>query len=146
MNSSEIQEKVKEYENFVELVLKNDLKEIESSLNNKVLKFKDWEEVKQMAAVIKEFKENERDMLVKLDLGQGIMVDGEICDYQDVYVNVGLGVLLEMDCEEATKYADIRLRLLQKEITHFRKLAVNVKVNIKMVLLAINELGKSILK
>lgn len=145
MNSNEINQKVKEYENFIEEVLKNDLKEIELALKDKVLKYKDWEEVKQMADIVKEFDEKDQDMFVKVDLGKGILVDGEICDYNHTYISIGLGILLEMDFDEAVKYSDIRLRLLKKEINHFRKLAVDIKVHIKMVLLAINELQKSIL-
>lgn len=145
MNSNEIKEKVREYENFVEEVLKKDLKEIERTLNEKVTKYKEWEEVKVMADIVKEFKEKDHDMRVQVDMGKGIMVSGEICDYEQTFVNIGLGIILEMDCNEAVKYSDIRLRLLKKEITHFRKLAVDVKVHIKMVLLAINELQKSIL-
>lgn len=144
MNSNEIQEKVREYESFVEDILKNDLREIEKTLNEKVTQYKEWEEVKVMTDNVNEFKEKNRDMLVQLDIGRGIMVKGEICDYEQSYVNIGLGIILEMDCEEAVKYSDIRLRLLKKEITHFRKLAVDVKVHIKMVLLAINELQKAI--
>lgn len=142
MNSNEIQEKVGEYDNFVE-VLKNDLRDIEKTLNEKVTQYNEWEEVKAMADIVNEFKEKNCDMLVQLDIGRGIMVKGEICEYKQTYVNIGLGIVLEMDCQETVKYSDIRLCLLKKEITHFRKLAVDIKVHIKMVLLAINELQKS---
>lgn len=145
MNSREIHKRVKEYENFLEEVLKNDLKELEQSLSKKAMQYKEWEEVKMMADIVKEFKEKDRDMLVQVHIGNGIMVNGEISNYDQIYINIGLGIILEMDCEEAIKYSDIHLKLIKKEITHFRKLAVDVKVHIKMVLLAINELQKSIL-
>lgn len=145
MRITETLEKIKEYEHFVENTLKNDLREIEKCVNEKVVQYKDWEEVKQMTDILKEFKQKDRDMLVKVDIGDGIMVNGEISDYEQTFVNVGLGIILELNCEETLKYSDIRLRLLKKEIDHLRKLAVDVKVHIKMTLLAINELQKSIL-
>lgn len=145
MNALEIQEKVKEYEYFIEGVLKNDLRVIEKSLNDKVVQYKDWEEVKLMTDIVKEFKEKDRDMLVRVDIGKGILITAEITEYEQTYVNIGLGIILEMDSHEAMKYSDIRMHLLKKEIAHLRKLAVDVKVHIKMVLLAINELQKTIM-
>lgn len=140
MNVQEVQEKVKEYESFVENKLKNDLKEIETILKSKAEKHRDWEEVKETTKVIRSFKEKNRDMRLKVDVGQGIMVQGEVTDFEQNYIDIGLGYLLEMDCDEADRYADIRLKLLQKEITHYRKLAVNIKVHIKLTLLAMSEL------
>lgn len=145
MSTEVVQQKIKEYEHFIEDRLKNDLKDIEFILNDKVTKYKEWEEVKQVVKTVKDFKSRNRDMSVRLDVGGGIMASGEITDYETTYVCIGLGYMLEMDCDEADKYSDIRLRLLKKEIDHFRKMAVDVKINIKMVLLAINELQASTL-
>ncbi|CAG9856051.1 unnamed protein product [Phyllotreta striolata] len=140
MNPEEVQEKIKQYENFIEDRLKNDLKEIELILKTKVEKHKDWEEVKEMTKLLRTFKEKNRDMAVKVDIGNGFMVQGEISDYERNYIQIGLGYMLEMDCDEADKYSDIRMKLLQKEIAHFRKLAVDIKVHIKLTLLAMSEL------
>ncbi|XP_018570358.1 uncharacterized protein LOC108910282 [Anoplophora glabripennis] len=145
MNSKEVERKIEEYEQFVEKRLKEDLKDIEVILNSKVSKYKDWEDVKQIVKTLKEFKAKDSDMSVRLDIGRGILLTGEIEDFESTYVCIGLGYMLEMDCDEANKYSDIRLKLLKKEIDHFRKLAVDVKVHIKMVLLAINELQVSLI-
>lgn len=145
MDSNEVAEKVKEYEYFIEDILKKDLREIEKDLNGKLVKYNDWDEIKTMTEVVKEFRRKNCDMLVRVDIGRGIFMNGEICDYERTYVNVGLGIILEMDCDEAARYSNIRLRFLKKEIDHCRKLAVKVKVHIKMVLLAINELQQSII-
>ncbi|KAG5870920.1 hypothetical protein JTB14_004141 [Gonioctena quinquepunctata] len=119
----EVKKKIEDYEHFIE---------------------DRWQEVKQVVKTVREFKEKDRDMLVRLDIGCGIMATGEITDFERTYVDIGLGYKLEMDCDEADKYSDIRLKLLTKEIEHFRNLAVDVKVHIKLVLLAINELQASI--
>nr|CAH7756257.1 unnamed protein product [Callosobruchus chinensis] len=143
MGIQEVQHKVSEYENFIEERLKRDLKDIEFILQDKVTKFKEWEEVKQVTRTVKDFKAKNRDMSLRIDVGDGIMTCGEVSDYERTYVCIGLGYMLEMDCDEAEKYADIRLKILKKEIDHLRNMAVEVKVHIKMVLLAISELQAS---
>ncbi|KAJ8915797.1 hypothetical protein NQ315_004609 [Exocentrus adspersus] len=143
MNKKDVINKLREYEQFVEK-LKVDLKEIEGILKDKASKYKDWEDVKHVVRTVKEFKEKDVDMSVRLDIGDDVMVSGEISDYESTYVCIGLGYMLEMDCDEANKYSDIRLKLLKKEIDHYRELAVGVKVHIKMTLLAMHELQASV--
>ncbi|CAG9841038.1 unnamed protein product [Diabrotica balteata] len=140
MNVNEVQEKVKEYENFIEDKLKRDLEDIVVILKDKSTKLKDWEEVKTTVKTIRRSKEKNRDMVVKVNIGGGILAQGEISDLEQIYIDVGLGYMLEMNHEEADRYADIRMNLLKKEIAHFRKMAVDVKVNIKLILLALSEL------
>ncbi|XP_066156248.1 protein UXT homolog [Euwallacea fornicatus] len=141
----EIPKKLQEYENFIEEKLKPDLREIETTLSLKSNQSKEWTELKNILTVLREFKEKDQDMNVQFNMGHEIASFAKICDYETVYVDVGLGYLLEMDCDEANKYADIRLNLLQKEINHLRQLAVNVKVHVKLALLAIGELQNSLL-
>lgn len=140
MDRETLQKKIKEYEHFIEVKLKGDLKEIEAALTLKSEKYKEWQEVKNVLKTVREFKEKDRDMNVKVNIGHDVLVLGEVDDYERTYIDVGLGCLLEMDCDEANKYSDIRMKLLEKEIDHFRKLAINVKVHIKLTLLGINEL------
>lgn len=142
----EIKSKITEYKNFIEEKLKPDLKDIEIILADKASKYKEWNELKNVVDVIKDFKEKDRDMHIQMELGSDIHTFGNISDYENFYVDIGLGYLLEMNCDEAIKYSDIRLRLLKKEIDQLRKLAVNVKVHIKMVLLALNELQTALYK
>ncbi|CAH1367476.1 unnamed protein product, partial [Tenebrio molitor] len=144
--TGELAKKIQEYEAFLEDTLKRDLAEVQNILKEKVKKHKEWEEVKQVVKTMNEFKEKDRDMVVRVGLDCGVHVTGEVTDFERSYVNVGLGYLLEMDCDEADKYSEIRMRGLKKDIEHYRKLAVHVKVNIKMVLLAINELQSLMLQ
>lgn len=145
MNAAEISKKVDEYETYVETRLKKDLGDIETSLNEKLSQYRDWEDVKQVARTVTEFKAKDRDMLVRFEVGCGVHAQAEVTDYERGYVSIGLGYMLEMDCDEADRYADIRMRQLKREIDHFRKLAVDVKVHIKLVLLAISELQMTLL-
>lgn len=140
MDNEIVGKKIKHYEHFIEKVLKKDLKDIQLELKKRSEKYQEWQNVKNVLKTVNEFKEKDRDMVLKINLNNDVMVTGEINDYEQTYINIGLGYLLEMDCEEANKYSDIRLKLLKKEIEHFRELAVNVKVHIKLTLLAINEL------
>ncbi|KAJ3663696.1 hypothetical protein Zmor_007927 [Zophobas morio] len=146
MNPQEVGTKVREYHSFLEDTLKRDLADVQAKLEDKVKQYKEWEEVKQVTKALDEFKEKDCDMVVRMGLGCGVHVTGEVSDYERTYVDVGLGYFLEMDTKEADKYSDIRMRSLKKDIEHYRKLAVHIKVNIKMVLLAINELQSLMLK
>lgn len=145
-STMEIEKKLQEYEQFIEDKLKPDLRDIEACLLQKSDQAKEWTDLKNVLTVVKEFKEKDRDMQVQIDLGNSVSAFATLRDYESTYVDIGLGYLLEMNCEEADKYAGIRLKLVQKEISHLRQLAVNVKVHIKMVLLAIGELQKTLIK
>lgn len=145
MNPKDIENKIKKYELFVEENLKKDLKDIEKILSDKSRKYEEWEDVKQVVKTLREFKEKDRDMKIRVDVGCETFVSGEVTDFDTTYIDIGKGYLLQMDCDEADKYSDIRMRLLKKEIDHFRKMVVDVKVHIKLVLLAINELQSSLL-
>ncbi|ENN80808.1 protein UXT homolog [Dendroctonus ponderosae] len=140
----DINGKLKEYECFIEDKLKRDLRDIELLLNSKAAQCEEWNELKTMVGAIKDHRTKDRDMQLQFELGNGVAAFGSISDYETTFVDVGLGYLLEMQPNEAGKYADIRLRLLQKEMLHLRELAVGVKVRIKMVLLAIGELQASL--
>ncbi|XP_044751199.1 protein UXT homolog [Coccinella septempunctata] len=135
-----IEEKIKKYELFVEEKLKTDLRKVDDTLLIKNKLYQEWEEVENMCKTIQEFKEKDRDMLMKLELGDGVLVQGEVTNFNDVFIDIGLGHILKMEPDEAIKYAGIRKRVLKKEVEHYRKLAVDIKVHIKFVLLAISEL------
>ncbi|KAK9888917.1 hypothetical protein WA026_001138 [Henosepilachna vigintioctopunctata] len=82
-------------------------------------------------------------MNLKFEIGTGVSTFAEVSDHDEVYVNIGLGFLLKMEPEEAIKYAKIRKKALKREVEHNRKLAVEIKVRIKLVLLALNELNNN---
>lgn len=144
MEKREVEEKVKEYETYIEDTLKRDLKSIETELNKQQELYKEWEEVKHVTKYWKRIKERDCDTNLLVDLGCGVSAHAEVTDFDKMYIDIGLGILLEMDDVEASKYADIRLNFIKKQVAHLRKLAVNVKVHIKLILLAIYELQSSV--
>lgn len=141
-STKEIQKKVQNYENYIEERLKTDLKSIEEVLQQKNDKYQEWQDIKNVARHWNYLREKDRDVDLQIDIGDGVNVFGEVTEFDTLFVDIGAGILLEMDCVEAEKYANIRMNVLRKEIAHLRKLAVNVKVHIKLVLLAIYELQK----
>lgn len=144
MKSSEVEEKVKEYENYMDNTLKRDLKCIEEELNKQMEVYKEWEDVKSTTKNWKRIKDRDCDTNLQVDLGCGISAFAEVTEFDKMYIDIGLGILLEMDHIEAGKYSDIRLKYITKQVAHLRKLAVNVKVHIKLILLAIYELQSTI--
>lgn len=144
MRVEEVNRKVQEYESYVQDTLKSDLRQIEQTLERKLQDFNDWQNVKNSAKHWRFIKDLNIDAEVQVNVGCGVSAFAEVTEYDKMYIDVGLGILVEMDYEEADKYADIRLNLIKKEINHVRQLAVNVKVHIKLVLLAIHELQSTI--
>lgn len=144
MKPNEVEAKIKEYETYVEDTLKRDLKCIQEELAKQDEVHKEWEDVKNTTKHWKRIKQRDCDTDLQIDLGCGVSAFAEVTELDKMYIDIGLGILLEMDHEEANKYADIRLRYISKQIAHLRKLAVNVKVHIKLILLAIYELQSSI--
>lgn len=138
-----VQAKVKTYEDYVEERLKPDLKCIEDALTKISETFGEWQEVKNVVKYWKHLRAKDRDTELQVELGNGVNAFAEVTEFNSLLVDIGAGVLLEMDCEEANKYADIRMNVLRKELAHLRAMAVNVKVHIKLVLLAVYELQKS---
>lgn len=138
MSSKEVATKITEYENFIEHNLKVDLKEIEQCLSSVVEKYRKWEDMKQTINILKSL--TERDLNIQVPLGLDVFVNAEVNDFNSVIVDLGLGCHLEMDYNEAMKYADIRMKSLKKEIEHYRSMAVTCKVKIKTLLLGIHSL------
>lgn len=138
MNESEKKLKIDEYQKFIDETLKVDLKEIETNLRKKFDKFKEWEELKDIVRMLK--MKQDQDVNLQVPIGCNVYVNAETETNDTVLVDVGLGCLLEMNYIETDKYCNIRMGLLKKEIEHYRSFAVNVKVKIKLTLLAINEL------
>ncbi|KAI4470595.1 mediator of rna polymerase ii transcription subunit 10 [Holotrichia oblita] len=133
-----VDNKIKEYENFLEDVLKKDLKEINIKLNQSVEKYEEWENLQNTIRIWQTL--NEKDLKMLVPLGSNINVNATAEEYDKLLVDIGVGCLLEMSFEEALKYSNIRMKVLKKDIDHYRQLAVHVKVKMKLVLLGINEL------
>ncbi|KAK9747509.1 Prefoldin subunit [Popillia japonica] len=133
-----VDNKIKEYENFLEDVLKKDLREIDIKLNQSVEKYEEWENLQNTIRIWQTL--NEKDLKMLVPLGNNINVNATAEDYDKLLVDIGVGCLLEMSFEEALKYSNIRMKVVKKDIDHYRQLAVHVKVKMKLVLLGINEL------
>ncbi|KAF5272621.1 hypothetical protein FQR65_LT04862 [Abscondita terminalis] len=134
-------EKLTTYEDFIENQLKKDLRDLEQLLNTKTENYKLWQELKNFVQHVNELKDEEFN--TKFEFGLGIFLGARIENCETVIVNIGCDCYLEMYFEEAVKYADIRMRHMKKEIDFLRQQAAHVKAHIKLVLLAINELGGS---
>ncbi|KAJ8981191.1 hypothetical protein NQ317_014835 [Molorchus minor] len=124
------QENKRNMKNYVEDKLKTDLKDIDVILKGKASKYKDWDDVKQVAKTVREFKERDSDMALTVKL-----------QILKVYMcALDLAICWKWTAARSRQILGYQDEGFKKEIDHFRKLAVDVKVHIKLVLLAINEL------
>ncbi|XP_018331170.1 protein UXT homolog [Agrilus planipennis] len=133
--------KIEEYENFIEKKLKRDLAEIEEILEKKYENYSHWADLKSLIQGLKLQQNEEKEYDIAVDMGCSVFAHGRIEEENVVFVNIGCECYLPMDYNEASKYADIRIKVIEREMEHYRKLAVQVKMNIKLFLLAIEELN-----
>lgn len=142
MEKTTAEEKVETYGAFIETKLKKDLLEVNKCLNKKAEDHKHWTQLKNIIGQLRKCKPNCDQVLTKVHFGLDIYMTAELEEDDRILVNIGCDCVMEMSYDEAEKYADIRLKLLRKEIDHWRKQACAIKAHIKLVLLAIHEIKK----
>lgn len=142
MENTASEEKVETYRAFIERKLKKDLLEVNEFLDKKVEDHKRWTQLKHIIGQLRKCKPNCDEVLTKVHFGLDIYMTAVLEEDDRILVNVGCDCVMEMSYDEAEKYADIRLKLLRKEIDHWRKQACAIKAHIKVVLLAIHEIKK----
>lgn len=146
---SEIQSKIETYNDFIEDKLKEDLKHTQIALEKLHEEKQNWMDAKLNFKMLRTFKEKcpQQDLCMDIPLAEwgnkSITASTIITDVEKVHVDIGCGVRLTMELDHADKYADIRLKLIEKQIEHYMDMAVQIKVHIKVTLLAVNELIES---
>ncbi|XP_066588697.1 protein UXT isoform X2 [Prorops nasuta] len=110
----EIQQKVLQFESFINDVLKADLTKLEEKLNQKS---EDLETFVSLKNVISVFK-----------------------DTNKIYLDVGLSHFVEFSLDEALIVINVRTKLLERQITNLRKEVGKTNAHIKLILICIRDL------
>lgn len=129
--------KVREYECFLNDTLKEDLKFLEKKLKEVNEKLSNWLTLKKTISEIKECKEGFK---TYADLGCGISCKAIVSDTSVININVGLNIYLKLTMDDAYKYCDFRINILEQEVEHIKKQAIQVNAHIKIVLLGLQEI------
>lgn len=135
-----IPQKVLKYEAFINDVLKEQLKKIESSLDHTYSDIAELIQLENMIQTIQDTKLAEEGLKTKVDLGCNFYMQAVVTDPTKILINVGLGHFVEFSLDEGLVVIKKQINLLNKKIDILKDQSAQTKAHIKLVLHGIQEL------
>nr|CAG4642248.1 EOG090X0MWD [Eurycercus lamellatus] len=135
-NQGAVQEKIQQYETFVNDVLRNKLKHC---LKAREVCCSEIQEYLQLLKTLQNLKELDTNPLkTQVDLGCGFFVQAEVSDVSKILVSVGFGFFLELTHEETSSFVAKKVALLEERVKSLEEESSHINADIKMML---NTLG-----
>lgn len=135
-----VDEKILKYESFVNDVLKEDLRIVHDKYDRTNREIGEWLQLKRTINGLKDVR-TEEGFKTKTDVGTDVYVQVVVPDPSKILVDVGSGVYVEYTEQEALRFIDKRLELLEKQVAIVKKDSAKIKSRIKLVLHGIRELS-----
>ncbi|KAJ1095853.1 hypothetical protein NDU88_001003 [Pleurodeles waltl] len=133
-----VQQKILEYEKFLNEVLQQDLQKV---LEQRDTIYEKIAQYLQLKNVVERLQESEQEVLkMQVDLGCNFFVDAEVPDTSKIFVAIGYGFFAELTLAEALKFIEKKTQLLTKSSEMMTQDAAKIKANIRMVLEGLREL------
>ncbi|XP_078520908.1 protein UXT isoform X1 [Lissotriton helveticus] len=133
-----VQQKILEYEKFINEVLQQDLQKV---LEQRDVIYEKIAQYLQLKNVVERLQESEQEVLkMQVDLGCNFFVDAEVPDPSKVFVAIGYGFFAELTLAEALKFIEKKSQLLTKSSEMMTQDAAKIKANIRVVLEGLREL------
>ncbi|XP_029361743.1 protein UXT [Echeneis naucrates] len=136
--NANVDQKVVQYENFINDVLRRDLQ--------KVLEQRDqvYEKISQYL-LLKNTIHNLQDsgsqqLKTEVDLGCNFFIQAQVDDPSRIFVAVGYGFFVEMSHDEALRFIERKTSQLKTFTEQLTKDSAKIKANIRMVLEGLREL------
>lgn len=136
-SSKEVLQKVEKFENFRQR-LKDDLKAVLEKREDIARIYGDYDQLKGNLLLLKEAKETRIKTMV--NLGCEFYMQAVVPDATRVFVDVGLGIFLEMTLDEALNFVPKRQELLKSRVDALSEQAARISAHIKVVQEGIAEL------
>ncbi|XP_034473239.1 protein UXT homolog [Drosophila innubila] len=134
------QARIEEIEEFINEVLKEDLKRLElcvNQFNEEIMEYM------QLKNTLQTFLDNMTDgYKTQVNIGSNVFMQARVKQMDKILVNVGKEVYMEMGIREAIRFSDVRVRILTKMSEVVREESVKKRSQIKMSLIAISEREK----
>ncbi|XP_030561317.1 protein UXT [Drosophila novamexicana] len=132
--------RITQIEEFINDVLKEDLKQLEHHLN---LFNEEIMEYVQLKNTLQTFGDHmPAGYKTQVNIGSNIFMQARVKQMDKILVNVGKEVYLEMSMDEAIRFSDVRTKILTKQADVVREESVKKRSQIKMALIAISEREK----
>ncbi|XP_070169659.1 protein UXT homolog [Polyergus mexicanus] len=136
----QIQQKISQFETFVNDVLKADLAKLDEKLDAKNADVAEFLQLKSVIATFQNTNVEKTGFKTKVDIGNNFFIQAHIPDASKILLDVGLGHYVEFDLNEALIVINIRIKLLERQIAHLRKVIATTNAHIKLTLIVIRDL------
>ncbi|XP_038206599.1 protein UXT homolog [Zerene cesonia] len=140
MSTLNIDETVLKYENFINDVLREDLRILHLKLQQINAEISDLIQQKHSLKVITDKKIHPDGFKTQVNLGCNFFMEASVTDTSHLLMNIGLNHFLEFSLEEANKYLDARIKVFEQKAEELICKAAETKAHIKLMLFGINEL------
>ncbi|XP_068454554.1 protein UXT [Clinocottus analis] len=132
-----LDQKVLQYENFINEVLRNDLQKV---LQQRDSVFEKISQYLQLKNSIESLQDSPSLLKTDVDLGCSFFVQAEVEDSSRIFVAVGYGFFVEMNHDEALRFIDKKTSQLTTFTEQLSKDSAEIKANIRMVIEGLREL------
>ncbi|EDW77367.1 uncharacterized protein Dwil_GK18126 [Drosophila willistoni] len=142
MQTNPHQARIAQIEEFINDVLKEDLRQLDQCLqqfNEEIMEYV------QLKNTLETFQSNMKDgYKTQVNIGSNMFMQAKVkSDQMDkIMVNIGKDIYLSMSMKEAQQFSDVRVKILTKQADIVREESVKKRAQIKMALLAISEREK----
>lgn len=128
---------IEEVEYFINDKLKVELGNLDNALNKAN---EDIMEYMQLEKTIEFIKSNKSDgFKTQIDVGSNMFMEASVDKIEPILINVGLNVYLELSTEEALKFLEQKIIILNKESEIIREESLKVRAEIKILLMYLAE-------
>ncbi|XP_038578642.1 protein UXT [Micropterus salmoides] len=136
--NANVDQKVLQYENFINEVLKTDLQKVLDQRDSVYEKISQYLQLKNTIQSLQE--SSSQRLKTDVDLGCNFYVQAEVEDASRIFVAVGYGFFVEMTHDEALRFIEKKTSQLTAFTEQLTKDASKIKANIRMVLEGLREL------
>lgn len=134
--------KILEFEKFVNEKLRGDLKIVLEEQDAVFSEMAEYLQVKETIEKLTAANSNGeiKKFQTKVDLGCNFYANAIVDDPSKVFISIGFGFFLQMSFEEAVKFIDKKVKILNQNAEDLGQKACEIKANIKFVLEGLKEM------
>jgi len=137
---AERQQKIVEYETFIEQKLQVDLQYVMAARDRHYDQLAKYLELKNNIILLQE--NNMKEIKTKINLGNDFYAQAKVPDTSRIFVHVGLGFHVEYTLAEAIKFIEVKEKSLTKYADDLTDKSYKIRTKIQLMLEGINELRK----
>lgn len=125
-------------ETFINDKLKEDLKTYEAYLKRLTDETIEYTELKNLITTIKDDLPGNV-LKTQINIGADFFMQAKVPNKEKILVDIGLGIYVEFTLDEAQKYVQMKINILEKQADVIRDEVCKVKAHIKLALLVIGD-------